>query len=41
MSEEYIYESPDGEIIYRRKFGDYDHREKLVDEKWVLEDWKW
>ena len=25
----YIYESPDGEKIYRRKFGDYNNREEI------------
>jgi hypothetical protein len=37
----YIFESPDeGKTVYRRKFGDYDCREKLVDNKWIKEE-KW
>jgi len=32
--ETYIYESPDGgETVYRRKFGDYENREKLTKEQ--------
>ena len=28
--ETYIYESPDGgKTVYRRRFGDYDNREKI------------
>jgi len=25
----YIYESPDGKTVYRRKFGEYDNREVI------------
>ena len=27
--ETYIYESPDGKTVYRRRFGDYENREKI------------
>mgnify|MGYP004240649787 FL=1 len=27
--ETYIYESPDGKTIYRRRFGDYNNREQI------------
>ena len=28
-SDTYIYESPDGKTIYRRRFGEYNNREKI------------
>ena len=27
----YIYESPDGKKVYRRRFGDYDNKELIKD----------